>query len=84
MKLIAHAMHSAQGPDTRLGRQIEPSAGRAVLDLNDPNVGIKRDFPFEPLFRVVGIDPFPTMRPNKHPLNAGRRLSGCGLRRRSI
>ena len=67
-----------------LGRQIEPSANSAILDLNDPNVRIKRDFPFEPPFRLAGIDPFPSMRPNKHPLDAGLRLNGCGLRRRTI
>lgn len=67
-----------------LGRQIEPSAGGAVLDLDDPNVRIKRDFPFEPLFRLAGIDPFPTMRPDKHPLDAGLRLDGYGLRRRTV
>jgi hypothetical protein len=71
----------AQAP---LGRQIEPGAGRAVLDLNDPNIGIKRDFPFETSFRLAGIDRFSTMRPNKHPLDAGRRLNGRGLRRRTI
>jgi len=67
-----------------LGRQIEPGAGGADLDLNDPNVRIKRDFAFEPPFRLAGIDPFPTMRANKHPLDAGLRLNGRGLRRRTI
>ena len=87
-KLIVRAIHLAQGPGAdgmgSLWRQIEPSAGGAVLDLNDPNVGIKRDFPFEPLLRLAGIDPFPTMGPNKHPLDAGLRLNGGGLRRRAI
>jgi hypothetical protein len=86
--LIVRALHLAEGPGAdgmgSLWRQIEPGAGRAVLDLDNPNVGIKRDFSFEPLFRLAGIDPFPTMRPDKHPLDAGPRLNRGGLRRRAI
>ena len=40
----------------RLRREIEPGAVRAILDLDNPKVGIKRDFPFEPLLRLAGVD----------------------------
>ena len=65
-------------------RQIEPCAGRVVLDFNDPQVGIKRDFPFKPCVRRGGIDPFFLMRPSKNPLDAGFELSRFGLRRGTV
>lgn len=37
----------------RLRRQIEPSSVHAVLDLNNPKVGIKGDLSFEPLLCVA-------------------------------
>ena len=70
--------------DARLRREIEPGAVRAILDLNNPKVGIKCDFPFEPLLRLVGIDRRPGMRAGEDPFDAGRRVSREGLRRRPV
>ena len=65
-------------------RQIEPCALRAVLDFNDPQIGIKRYFPFKPRVRRVGINPFLLMRPRKNPLDAGFEFSRFGLRRGTV
>ena len=68
----------------RLRREIEPGAVHAILDLDDPKVGIKRNFPLEPLLRLVGIDVRPGMRESEDPFDAGRRVRSEGLRRRSV
>jgi hypothetical protein len=68
----------------RLRREIEPGAVRAILDFNDPKVWIKRNFPFEPPLRLVGVNRRPRMREGEDPINAGRRVRSEGLRRRSI
>ena len=68
----------------RLRREIEPGAGRTVLYLDDPEVRIEGDLPFEPLFRLTGIDAVATMRHHKNPLDAGPGFGGHGLRRRPV
>jgi hypothetical protein len=68
----------------RLRREIEPGAVDAILDLDDPQVGIKGDFPFEPLLRLAGIDEQPRMSASEHSLDTRRRVRGLGLRHRSI
>lgn len=68
----------------RSGRKIEPGAGRAVLNLDDPEVGIEGDLPFEPLLSLAGIDAVPTVSPNENPLDAEPWLGGHGLRRRPV
>jgi hypothetical protein len=68
----------------RLRREIEPGAVRAILDFNDPKVGVKRNFPLEPPLRLVGVNRRPRMREGEDPINAGRRVRSEGLRRRSI
>ena len=68
----------------RLRREIEPRAVRAILDLDDPKVRVKRNFPFEPPLRLVGVNRRPRMREGEDPINTGRRVRSEGLRRRSI
>jgi len=68
----------------RLRREIQPGARRAVLDLDDPKVRIKRNFPVEPLLRGVGIDRRTFMRAGEKPFDAGRRVAREGLRRRLV
>jgi hypothetical protein len=67
----------------RLRREIKPGAVRAILDLNDPKVRVKRNLPFEPPLRLVGVNRR-RMGEGEDPINAGRRVRGEGLRRRSI
>src|SRR5271170_2492990 len=68
----------------RSRRKIEPGAGWAILNLDDPEVRIEGDLPFEPLLRLAGIDAVPTMRPKENPLDARLEIGGKGLRRRPI
>ncbi len=70
--------------DVGLGREIEPGAVQPILDLNDPKVGVKRNFPFESLLRLVGIDVRPGMRESEDSVDAARRVRSEGLWRRSI
>src|ERR1700722_13540299 len=67
-----------------LRREIEPSSVYAVLDFNDPEVGVKGDLSFEPRLGFVGIDQWPRVRPGKHSVDAARRLSRDMLGRRAI
>ena len=67
-----------------LWRKIEPSAVRAILDLHNPKVGIKRDLPFEPLLGRGGIDGRLAVRPCEKSFDAGFRRGRDGLRRRLI
>ena len=55
-----------------------------MLDLNDPKVRVKRNFPFEPALRLVEINKLPRMREGEDPIDAGRRVRSEGLRRGSI
>jgi hypothetical protein len=68
-------------PLRRSRRKIEPGAGWAILNLDDPEVRIEGDLPFEPLFRLAGIDAVAIMRPNENPLDAWLEIGGKGLRR---
>jgi len=67
-----------------LRREIEPSAIDAFLDLNDPQVGIEGDFPFEPLLRLSGVDGQAVMSTSENTVDARRRVCGLGLRRGPI
>ena len=64
-------------------REIEPGALLAIFDLHNPKVGIKRDFPPEPLLRRNRIDGRVLVRAGEKPFDA-RRRGGEGLRRRLI
>ena len=66
------------------GARSSQAPGGAVLNLDDPEVGIEGDFPFEPLLRLAGIDAVPAMRPSENPLDARLELDGHGLRRRPV
>jgi hypothetical protein len=77
-RIRALARRADTGMPRRSGRKVEPGAGRAVLNLDDPEVGIEGDFPFEPLLRLAGTDAVPTMSPNENG------LGGHGLRRRPV
>jgi hypothetical protein len=68
----------------RLRREIEPGAVDAILDLDNPQVGIEGDFPFEPLLRLARVDEHPSMSASEDSLDAGRRVRGLGLRRGSV
>jgi hypothetical protein len=67
-----------------LGREIEPSSIHAVLDFDNPEVGVKGDLSFEPRLGFVGIDQRPRVRSGKHSVDAARRLSRDRLRRGPI
>jgi len=66
------------------GRKVEPGAGRAVLNLDNPEVRIEGDFPREPLLRRAGLDVVAVMRAGEDPLDARLQVGGCGLRRGSV
>jgi hypothetical protein len=68
----------------RSRREIEPGTVDAILDLNDPKVWIKRNFPLESLVRLAGIDVWTAVRASKGSVDAERRVRNEGLRRRSI
>ncbi len=68
----------------RLRREIEPGAVHASLDLNDPKVWVERNFAFESLLSLVGIDVWLLMRASEDSVDAARRVRHEGLRRRSI
>src|SRR5271155_3624675 len=73
-----------------LRREIEPSSVHAVLDFNNPEVGVKGDLSFEPRLGFVGIDQRPRGRPGEHPVDAARRqlltkpLGYFGCRRQAV
>jgi hypothetical protein len=64
----------------RLRREIEPGAVDAILDLDNPQVGIKGYFPFESLFRLTGIDKRPRMGASEDSVDARRRVRRLRLR----
>ena len=68
----------------QLRREIEPGAVDALLDLDNPQVRIKSDFPFEPLFRLTRVDKRPRMGASEDPVDARRRVRCLGLRRGSV
>ena len=64
--------------------EIEPRAVHAILDLNDPKVRVKGNFPSESFLRLVGIDVWPAVRASEDSVEAARSGSRDGLWRRSI
>jgi hypothetical protein len=68
----------------RSGRNVEPRAGRGVLDLDDPEVGIERDFPPQPLLRRAGLDVVALMRASENSLDARPEVGSQRLRRGSV
>src|ERR1700684_1238159 len=78
------AINERPGNRVSLRRESEPTPVRAVLDFNNPEVGVKGDLSFEPRLGFVGIDQRPRVRPGKHSVDAARRLSRDRLRRRAI
>jgi hypothetical protein len=67
-----------------LRREIEPGAVDAILDLDNPQVGIKGDFPFEPLFHLTGVDTRRCMGASEDSVDATRRVRCLRLWRGSI
>jgi hypothetical protein len=78
------AINERPGDRLSLRREIEPTSVRAVLDFNNPEVGVKGDLSFEPRLGFVRIDQRPRVRPGKHSLDAARRIGCHRLRRRPI
>jgi hypothetical protein len=68
----------------QLRREIEPGAVDAILNLDNPQVGIEGDFPLEPLLRLAGVDEHSNMSASKDSIDPRRRIRGLGLRRGSI
>jgi hypothetical protein len=68
----------------RSRREIEPGAVGAILDLDNPQVRIKGDFPFKPLLRLAGVDERPRVSASEHSIDADRRVRSLGLWRGSI
>jgi hypothetical protein len=73
-----------QALDAALRREIEPGAIDAFLNLDNPQIGIEGDFPFEPLLRLAGVDEHARMSASEDPVDARRRVRDLGLRRGSI
>jgi hypothetical protein len=71
-------------PMRQLRREIEPGAVDAILNLDNPEVGIEGDFPFEPFLRLAGVDEHSRMSASKDAIDPRRRIRGLGLRRGSI
>ncbi len=68
----------------RSGREIEPDAFHAILDLDNPKIGIERDFPLEPRLGGAGINGRLFMRAGEKPFDAGLSVGRDRLRRRLI
>ena len=64
----------------RSTREIEPYAPIAILDLDNPKIGIKRDLALKPLVGFAGRDPFRLMRPDEGSFDAAFQLDRYGLR----
>jgi hypothetical protein len=71
-------------PMRQLRREIEPGAVDPILNLDNPEVGIEGDFPFEPFLRLADVDEHPRMSASEDPVDARRRVRDLGLRRGSI
>jgi hypothetical protein len=70
-----------------LGRQVESRLSLPILDFDDPDVGIERQLPPEPLFRALVIDPFRVVHSDEDSLDAAlgvevERLRGGPVKRR--
>jgi hypothetical protein len=64
--------------------EIEPYAAVTILDLDNPNIGIKRDFAVKPLVGLAGRDPFLLVRPDEGSFDAPFRFGRRGLRGRLV
>jgi hypothetical protein len=76
--------HARNEQTRQLRREIEPGAVDAILDLDNPQIGIKGDFPFEPLLRLAGLDEHPRMGASEDSVDARGRVRSLGLWRGSI
>src|SRR5271167_2313826 len=56
----------------------------AILDLDDPEIGIEPDFPLEPLLGFGRIDPLRLVYACEQSVDPGRDLGGERLRRGSV
>jgi len=64
-------------------RKIEPSLAITVFHLDNPNVGIKGDFPLKPTVRPVRTDPLFSVNPREDPFDARSNDARHGLRGRA-
>lgn len=64
--------------------EIEPHAAITIFDLDNPEIGIKRDFALEPLVGLAGRDPFRLVRPDEGSFDAPLRFDRHGLRSRLV
>ena len=64
--------------------KIEPHAAVAILDLDDPKIGIKRDLALKPLVGLAGRDPFRLVRPDEGSFDAPLRFNRHRLRGRLV
>jgi hypothetical protein len=71
-------------PMRHLRREIEPGAVDAILNLDNPEVGIEGDFPFESLLGLAGVDEHCRMSASKDSIDPRRRIRSLGLRRGSV
>jgi hypothetical protein len=77
-------MGCCDAKEAKSGGEIKPSSVDAVLDLNNPKIGIERDLSFKPLLRVARVDALPGMRAGEDSVDATRRIRRDGLGRRPI
>ena len=64
--------------------QIEPDAVHAILELNNPKIRIERQFPLEPILRLIGIDGRLLMRSREKPFDARLSVGRDRLRSRFV
>ena len=74
---VRHDKTGLNAPDLR--SEVEPGAVYAILDLNNPKIRVERQFPLEPLLRLIGIDRRFLVRAREKPFDAGPSVCRHGL-----
>ncbi len=64
--------------------QIQPRAAIAVLDFDDPKIGIEADLPFQPPLGLACVEPIRLVLSSEEAINAWGQINRLGLRRWAI
>ena len=74
-RLISAKERSPPRPGPPSRREVELWGPVAILDLDDPQIGVEPDLPFESRFGVAGIDPFRLVDAGEQSVDAGRQVA---------